>query len=64
MDERIYQMVDEAINGIFCTLQDEMNIKSGDAEPWDVFVLHKKQEELAEQIKVILDYQMENCMEE
>ena len=47
---KVSAMLEDAVENIFSTLQDEMDIKYGDVDPWLYREINDKQNELAEKI--------------
>ena len=57
LTQRITEMLEDAINTIFATLQDEEGITSGDIRPEDAFDLDEATAKVAEIIERVLAYE-------
>ena len=57
MNEKIYEMLMDEVNGIFCYWQEELSIETGDITPWDETDIEIKCSELADLIEKVLKYQ-------
>lgn len=50
IEARVQELVDEAVENVFITIQEERGIQSGDCDPITEYYIKRKSEELAKLI--------------